>query len=61
MNAQRTGGVEHIGVDDEVIVGHVEFSRHILEEAANLRGEVDDVGRCERCECRKALVVAASE
>ncbi len=36
LNSQCAGGVENVGVDDEVVVGHVELSRHILEKAAHL-------------------------
>ena len=61
MYAQGAGSIENIGVDDEVVVGHVEFARHVFEEAADLCGEVNDVSGTEGAECCEALVVAAQK
>ena len=57
LHAQRAGGIEDVGVNNKVVVGHVKFSRHILEEASDLSSEVDDVGGAKGGECSEALVV----
>ena len=36
LHFQSASGIENIRVDDEVVVGHVELSRHILEQATHL-------------------------
>ena len=57
LHAERACGIEDVGVNNKVVVGHVKFSRHILEEATDLSSEVDDVGGAKGGECSEALVV----
>jgi hypothetical protein len=61
LYAQSTGSIEHIGVNDEVVVGHVELSRHILEQSTDLRGEVYDVSGPKCRKSSKTLVVSGGD
>jgi hypothetical protein len=57
LDMQRAGGIEHVGIDDEIVVGHVELSRHIFKETPDLGSEVDDVRGAKRGENCEAFVI----